>query len=302
MGRCYNESIWLDRWLLWKVFPDMLLEDVNQTGQPEASDANSRSDWLPFKVRMSSMLWACWELYSKGRMQASLRIPMSTPKHLITCVYSLRPLPDWSEKLKKHKNKLNPLFCQLSDLKCASPHSKFRNFWWGKTTIWGDQAWQKWWWGRKISVFLHNFYHFFFPYVEGQRQYHLKGRFSNTKSLDYICKRQKIRTEGRERTSWKGMLPFSVCRCNLGSEYRNYLSFVTKGSQDQKRLALSKNVLPCDYRMTKYIESTSQFMGFLEVIFLKCTLLDIISMTNGSGFAPWIESACKGGSDIKLAF
>lgn len=61
---------------------------------------------------------------------------------------------------------------------------------------------------------------------------------------------------------------------------------MTKDSQDQKRLALSENVLSCDYRMTKYTESTSQFMGFLEVIFLKCTLLDIISMTNGSGFAP----------------
>lgn len=38
--------------------------------------------------------------------------------------------------------------------------------------------------------------------------------------------------------------------------------------------------------MTKYTERTSQSMGYLEVIFLKCTLLDVISMTNGSGFAP----------------
>lgn len=101
-----------------------------------------------------------------------------------------------------------------------------------------------------------------------------------------FCKRQKVRTAGREKISLKGMLPFSWYRCNLGSKYRNYLSFVTKGSQDQKRLALTENVLPCDYRMTKYLESTSQFIGFLEAIFLKCTLLDIISMTNGSGFAP----------------
>lgn len=142
----------------------------------------------------------------------------------------------------------------------------------------------------------------FSPYGEGQEQYQLKGRFSNTEWLGYARKRQKIRTAGRQKISWKGALPFSECRCNLGSEHRNYLSFVTKGSQDQKRLALSENVLPCDYRMTKYMESTSQFMGFLEVIFFKCTLLDIISMTNGSGFAPWIESAWKGGSDIKLAF
>lgn len=27
----------------------------------------------------------------------------------------------------------------------------------------------------------------FFPYGEGQGQYHLKGRFSNTECLGYVC-------------------------------------------------------------------------------------------------------------------
>lgn len=141
-------------------FLDMLLEDVNQTEQSEGCDATSKPDWLPLKVRMNSMLWAGWEPYREGRMQASLRIHMWTPKHLITCVCRQLKGPPWLVwKKKQHKNGLDALLCQLSGLKC----SKFRNFCWRKATVWGDQAWKNWWWGRKISVFLHYFYHFFLP-------------------------------------------------------------------------------------------------------------------------------------------
>lgn len=79
-------------------------------------------------------------------------------------------------------------------------------------------------------MLIHYFYQLFFPYGEDQGQDHLKGTFSGTECLCYICKGQKVRIAGRDKILWKGMLPFSRCRCNLGSEYRNYLSFLTKGS------------------------------------------------------------------------
>lgn len=49
-----------------------------------------------------------------------------------------------------------------------------------------------------FSVFFTNFISFF-SYGEGQGQDYLKGRFSNTECLCYVCKIQKVRTAGREK-------------------------------------------------------------------------------------------------------
>lgn len=68
-----------------------------------------------------------------------------------------------------------------------------------------------------------------FSYGEGQGQNHLKGRFSTTECLGYICKRQKVGTAERKMMSWEGMLPFSWCRCNLGNEYKKLFVIFGKG-------------------------------------------------------------------------
>lgn len=144
----------------------------------------------------------------------------------------------------------------------------------------------------------------FLFYGDRQWQDCLIWRFSITGCLGYVCRRQKGSTLKGKKMSWKGTLPWLLIPiCNLGSKYGNYLSCVAIGTQEQKRVCPEwkcASLWSEDDKLQKNYRIFF-FFFFWDVIFLKHTLLDIRSRTNGSGFVPWTESACKGGGDMKLA-